>query len=53
MSFFADISDGNPLTYFDLEGTITSVTQVPEPGTFLLVSLGLLALGRGSRRRRD
>jgi hypothetical protein len=51
MSFFADIADGNPNTYFDLEGTVTSITQVPEPGTFVLVSIGLLALGHGRRRR--
>lgn len=49
MSFFADIDDGNPLTYFDLEGDVTELAAVPEPGTFVLLSLGLAMLGRGAR----
>jgi hypothetical protein len=51
LGFFADIADGNPLTYVQFLGELTSITQVPEPGTFVLVSIGLLALGHGRRRR--
>lgn len=52
MTFFADIDDGNPLTYFDLEGDITGLTVVPEPGSFGMLALGLTALACGARRRR-
>ena len=51
MSFFADIADGNPNTYFQLDGTITTLTVVPEPGTLALVAVGVALLGGGRRRR--
>lgn len=52
MTFFADIDDGNPLTYFDLEGEITGLTVVPEPASFGMLALGLTALACGARWRR-
>jgi hypothetical protein len=52
MAFFADIDDGNPLTYFDLQGDVTGLTVVPQPTTRGLLSLGLALLGCGARRRR-
>ncbi len=52
MTFFADIDDGNPLTYFDLEGDITGLTVVPEPASFGMLALGLTALACGARWRR-
>lgn len=49
---FFDVSDGNPLTYVELAGTITSLTVVPEPATWALVTGGLALLGASARRRR-
>jgi len=51
MTLFADIDDGNPLTYFDLEGDITSLAATPEPGTAGLVGAGLALLSLRARRR--
>jgi hypothetical protein len=64
---FAELSSGgSPSAFFAVDilsgqtgntgpvGTLTPsvVTSVPEPGTLLLVSLGLTAVGRRMRRRR-
>ena len=51
MTIFADLDDGNPLTYFDLEGDVTSLTATPEPGTAGLVGAGLALLSLRARRR--
>lgn len=51
VTVFADIDDGNPLTTFDLEGDITSLTATPEPGTSTLVLAGLVLLASRARRR--
>lgn len=50
MTFFADIDDGNVLTYFDLEGDITSLVATPEPGTAGLLGAGLVLLAYRARR---
>ena len=49
---FFDVLDGNPLTYVELAGTITSLTVVPEPATSGLLAGGLALLAAGARRRR-
>jgi len=48
---FFDIADGNPNTYVDLGGTITSMTVIPEPTSFGLVAAGAVALAGAKRRR--
>ena len=50
LGFFFDIDDANPLTYVDLQGSLTSLTVVPEPGSSVLLVMGLVLLAAGARR---
>mgnify|MGYP002382001950 CR=1 FL=1 len=50
LGFFFDIDDGDPQTYVDLQGTLTSLTVVPEPGTSVLLAMGLALLAARARR---
>lgn len=47
---FIILDNGTKLSYSGIG--LTPPTQVPEPGTFALLGVGLLALGFGVRRRR-
>lgn len=46
-----DYYDANPVWGEDIQDIIVQVSPVPEPGTFMLFSLGLLGLGAFGRRK--